>query len=146
MPLLVVGADHAIGEAIVRQTVAPDREVRAFVTDPVRAAELKSLGAKVAIGDLSDEGHIAAAATRCFAIAFVLDAVVDGRELSFADEKAVPGSWAAAARAAGVRRVIWVGAEGPEVGISEVATVAVADRAPSDIAAEVAELDDRETL
>ena len=74
------------------------------------------------------------------------DAIVDGRELSFADEKAVPGSWAAAARAAGGRRVIWVGAEGPEVGISEVATVAVADRAPSDIAAEVAELDDRETL
>lgn len=146
MPLLVVGADHAIGEAIVRQTVAPDREVRAFVTDPVRAAELKSLGAKVAIGDLSDEGHIAAAATRCFAIAFVLDAIVDGRELSFADAKAVPGAWAAAARAAGVRRVIWVGAEGPEVGISEVATVAVADRPPTDIAAEVAELDDRETL
>ena len=76
MPLLVVGADHAIGEAIVRQTLAPGREVRAFVTDPAKGAQLKVLGAKVAIGDLSDEGHIAAAATRCFAIAFVLDAIM----------------------------------------------------------------------
>ncbi|MGH8959044.1 MAG: NAD(P)H-binding protein [Acidimicrobiia bacterium] len=146
MPLLVVGADHAVGEAIVRQTLAPDREVRAFVTDPRRAAELKALGAKVAIGDLSDEGHIAAAATRCFAIAFVLDAIVDGRELSFAEKEAVPGLWAAAATAAAVRRVIWVGAEGPEVGVAEVATVTVTDREPSEIAAEVAELDDRAVL
>lgn len=146
MPLLVVGADHAIGEAIVRQTLAPNREVRAFVTDPARAAELKALGAKVAIGDLSDEGHIAAAATRCFAIAFVLDAIVDGRELSFADQRTVPGLWAAAARASGAKRVIWVGGDGPEEGISEVATVAVTDRDPNEIAAEVAALEDRAVL
>ncbi|HJU50705.1 MAG TPA: NAD(P)H-binding protein [Acidimicrobiia bacterium] len=146
MPLLVVGADHAIGEAIVRHTLAPEREVRAFVTDPAKAAELKSLGAKVAIGDLTDEGHIAAAATRCFAIAFVLDAIVDGRELSFAPKESVPGLWAAAAKASGVRRVIWVGSEGPEVGAAEVATVTVADREPGEIAAEVAALEDRAVL
>ncbi|HJR86207.1 MAG TPA: NAD(P)H-binding protein [Acidimicrobiia bacterium] len=146
MPLLVVGADHPIGEAIVRLTVAPDREVRAFVTDPVRATELRALGAKVAIGDLSDEGHIAAAATRCFAIAFVLDAIGDGRELSFASLEAVPGSWAAAAKSAGVKRVIWVGAEGPQVGIAEVASVRVTGRDPGEIAAEVAALEDRASL
>ena len=146
MPLLVVGADHPIGEAIVRHTLAPDREVRAFITDPARAAELKALGAKVAIGDLSDEGHIAAAATRCFAIAFVLDAIGDGRELSFADQGTVPASWAAAARAAEVKRVIWVGAQAPEVAVAEVATVAVIDRSLSEIAAEVAVLEDRASL
>jgi hypothetical protein len=146
MPLLVVGADHAIGEAIVRQTVAPEREVRAFVTDPARGNELKALGAKVATGDLSDEGHIAAAATRCFAIAFVLDAIVDGRELSFAEQKAVPGLWAAAAKASGVRRVIWVGPEGPDLNGVEVATVDVGDRDPSEVAAEVAAIEDRAVL
>lgn len=146
MPLLVVGADHAFGEAIVRQTLAPGREVRAFVTDPAKGAQLKMLGAKVAIGDLSDEGHIAAAATRCFAVAFVLDAVSDGREVSFAEPTEVPALWAAAAEAAGVTRVMWVGAEGPEVRVAEVAMVAVSDRQPDDIAAEVAALDDRATL
>jgi nucleoside-diphosphate-sugar epimerase len=146
MPLLVVGADHAIGEAIVRQTLSPEREVRAFVTDPVRAAELKAMGAKVATGDLSDEGHIAAAATRCFAIAFVLDAIVDGREISFADPQAVPGLWAAAAKASGARRVIWVGADGPELHGAEVATVAVGNRDPNEVAAEVAAIEDRAVL
>jgi nucleoside-diphosphate-sugar epimerase len=146
MPLLVVGADHAIGEAIVRQTLSPEREVRAFVTDPVRAAELKAMGAKVATGDLSDEGHIAAAATRCFAIAFVLDAIVDGREISFADPQAVPGLWAAAARAAGVRRVIWVGDGGPDVNRAEVATVDVGNRDPNEVAAQVAAIEDRAVL
>ncbi|HJU81287.1 MAG TPA: NAD(P)H-binding protein [Acidimicrobiia bacterium] len=146
MPLLVVGADHTVGEAIVRQTVAPDREVRAFVTDPARANELKALGAKVATGDLSDEGHIAAAATRCFAIAFVLDAIGDGRELSFAEQKAVPALWAAAAKASGVRRVIWVGAEGPDLNGVEVASVDVGDRDPSEVAAEVAAIEDRPVL
>jgi putative NADH-flavin reductase len=146
MPLLVVGADHAIGEAIVRQTLAPGREVRAFVTDPAKGAQLKMLGAKVAIGDLSDEGHIAAAATRCFAVAFVLDAVSDGREVSFAGPAEVPALWASAAEAAGVTRVMWVGGEGPEVRVAEVARVAVSDRQPDDIAAEVAALDDRAVL
>lgn len=146
MPLLVVGADHAIGEAIVRQTLAPGREVRAFVTDPAKGAQLKMLGAKVAIGDLSDEGHIAAAATRCFAVAFVLDAVSDGREVSFAAPAEVPALWASAAESAGVTRVMWVGAEGPEVRVAEVAMVAVSDRRLDDIAAEVAALDDRATL
>ncbi|HEX2421455.1 MAG TPA: NAD(P)H-binding protein [Acidimicrobiia bacterium] len=146
MPLLVVGADHPIGEAIVRQTLAPGREVRAFVTDPSQGARLKTLGAKVAIGDLSDEGHIAAAATRCFAVAFVLDAISDGREISFVEPGEVPALWAAAAEAAGVTRVMWVGAEGPDVRVAEVAVVSVSDRQPDDIAAEVADLDDRAVL
>ncbi|MGH8926140.1 MAG: NAD(P)H-binding protein [Acidimicrobiia bacterium] len=146
MPLLVVGADHVVGEAIVQQTLAPDREVRAFVTDPGKGAELKDLGAKVAVGDLTDEGHIAAAATRCFVIAFVLDAIADGRELAFADAEAVPTLWAAAAEAAGVTRVIWVGDRAARVRVAEVATVSVAGRHPDDIAAEVAALDDRAVL
>ena len=146
MPLLVVGADHPIGEAIVRQTLAPGREVRAFVTDPAQGARLKKLGAKVAIGDLSDEGHIAAAATRCFAVAFVLDALTDGREVSFAEPGEIPALWAAAAEAAGVTRVMWVGSEGPDVRVAEVAVVSVSDREPGDIAVEVADLDDRAVL
>jgi len=146
MPLLVVGADHAIGEAIVRQTLAPGREVRAFVTDPAKGAQLKVLGAKVAVGDLSDEGHIAAAATRCFAIAFVLDAPCDGRELAFAARDDVPELWARAAESAEVARVIWVGSPAPGAAVAEVASVTVSGRRAEDIADEVAALDDRAVL
>jgi uncharacterized protein YbjT (DUF2867 family) len=146
MPLLVVGADHPIGEAIVRRTVAPDREVRAFVSDPEVGGRLKKLGVKVAAGDLSDEGHIAAAATRCFAIAFVLDAIFDGRDLAFAPAGSVPSLWARAAEAANVQRVIWIGDDAPQVSVSEVATVVTAGRTSQEVAEEVAAIDDRASL
>lgn len=146
MPLLVVGADHSLGEAIVRYTLAPDREVRAFVTDPSKGTELKNLGAKVAVGDLSDEGHVAAAATRCFVIVFVLDALEDGRDLAFAASSAVPETWARAAQEAEVTRVIWVGSGEVPSSVPEIATVSTENRSAEEIAIEVASLDDRATL
>lgn len=145
MPLLVVGADHPLGAAIVSRTVHPEREVRAYVSDPESAANLKAQGAKVAVGDLSDEGHIAAAATRCFSIAFVIAALDDGRELAFADRDASLAAWARAAEQSGVTRVIWVGEEPPTTGVDEVALVGGSGD-PIRIADQVAEIDDRATL
>lgn len=146
MPILVVGADHPIGRAIVETLVNPEREVRAFVSDPSTAVELRGLGAKVAVGDLSDESHVAAAATNCFSIAFVAPAMDDGRELAFLAVPEVPVAWARAARDAGVTRVIWVGDRIPAFEVQEVVEVDTNALAPSEIASEVARLDDLQKL
>ncbi len=145
MPLLVVGADHPIGAAIVATTVDPGREVRAFVSDPEQASALKRMGAKVAIGDLSDEGHIGAAATRCFTVAFVIPALDDGRELAFADRDNTLLGWSRAAEEASVRRVIWIGEGGPEAQVPESAQVSDEGEVHL-IASRVAEIDDLASL
>lgn len=139
MPAIVVGADTAVGRAIVAALIEPDREVRAFVTDPVAADELKALGVKVALGDVSDPSHIAGACTRCFSVILVTEAATDARERSFARTPgAVLDGWASAAAEADVDRVIWVGS-GPEVPGIETAQV---DPGDPDVAGRVAALDD----
>lgn len=143
MPILVVGADHPLGRMIVRALAAPDREVRAFISDPTKGAELRAWGVKVAVGDLSDEGHIEAAATNCFSVAFVAPALHDGRELAFAPVERVPSSWARASSR--VRRVIWVGESPPEFGSVERAIVSP-DQSPERVAEEVLRYDDVERL
>jgi nucleoside-diphosphate-sugar epimerase len=146
MPILVVGADHPVGFATVARLVHPEREVRGFVTDPTVGAQLKALGAKVAVGDLSDEGHIAAAATRCFSIAFIAEAAHDGRELAFLPADQLPAAWARAAVEGGVTRVIWVGVSPPEFRIPEVAVVDRESLSDEEIVDEVVRLDDLATL
>ena len=132
MPVIVVGADTDVGDAVVEIVRLSAPEVRAFVTDEDAAASLKERGVKVAIGDVSDSSHVEAAALNCFCAVLVTEAALDGRERAFADHSdAVVAGWAGAARNAGVQRVIWVtGGEGgkplPE-SVGEVATVAVED-------------------
>lgn len=123
MPVIVVGADTPIGNRIVEAFVDPGREVRAFVTDEDAGLRLRELGVKVALGDVSDDSHIAGAATRCFSAVLVTEAARDGRERAFArDEAQVLRAWANAV--AGVRRVIWVhDGETPPVKPDEVAVV-----------------------
>lgn len=143
MPVIVVGADSPAGEAIVARVVGPDREVRAFVSDPRVGARLKEQGVKVALGDLSDASHVSGACLRCHTAVLICGTAHDGREISFAaspDE--VFTSWAEAVTQAQVRRVIWVG-EGdlPHSGAPEEATVT--GRHPVSVIAErVAALDD----
>lgn len=142
MPVIVVGADHPLGEVIARRLAAPDREVRAFISSPDSHGPLRSLGIKVAIGDLSDESHVEAAASSCFTAVFVEPALGDGRELAFAAPEAAARGWAQAAAGAGVQRVIWVGSGAPPITGAEMAAVTVANRPPDEIAEEVAMLDD----
>lgn len=139
---MVVGADHPLGEAIARKLAAPDREVRAFISSVNSHGPLRSLGIKVAIGDLSDESHVEAAATSCFTVVFVEPALGDGRDLAFAAPEGAALGWAKAATGAKVKRVIWVGAGPPPVKGPEMAAVAIDNRTPEEIAEEVAFLDD----
>ncbi|MGQ0848613.1 MAG: NAD(P)H-binding protein [Actinomycetota bacterium] len=146
MPVMVVGADHPIGEAIVNRLLGPGREVRGFVSSPEIGARLKMAGVKVAVGDLSDEGHLGAACASCFAVVLVAPALVDGRDLAFAAPEAAARAWALAAVAANVKRAIWVGADPPPLRTPEVAVVATERLTPAEVADRVAILDDLATL
>jgi len=145
MPVIIIGADTSAGLAISNELANPGREVRAFVSDPVIAGDLKRLGVKVALGDVSDDSHIEAAAMHCFTAVLVAEAARDGRERSFARSEAdLLESWARAVSNAKVNRVIWVyDGVAPAVEVSEVATVSSAD---PNLARRVAELDDARVI
>jgi len=145
MPVIVVGADTSAGQSILERLEQPEREIRVFVSDEDTAAQLKSRGFKVATGDVSDEGHVEAAATRCFTAVLIAEAATDGRERSFAstvDE--VLAGWANAVARSEVRRVIWVTGETPPV--TRAAEVASVDPSDPDLARKVVELDDAQSI
>lgn len=109
MPVIVLGADVPGGEAIVAELKKRDGEVRAFVTDPAAAVPLRRLGVKVAVGDVSDIGHVQAAMTGCFCAVMMDHAARDDRERAFAaDPDAVVAGWRTALGDAAVHRAIWV--------------------------------------
>lgn len=110
MPVLVVGADTAVGRAAVAALAPAASQVRAFVTDPDATDELRDLGATVAVGDVSDASHLAGAALGAFSAILIAEAASDDRVRSFAgDEVEVYDAWVEAVRDGGVRRVIWIG-------------------------------------
>jgi len=145
MPVIVVGADTPQGRAVVEGLVEPGREVRAFVSNPTAGAELRDMGVKVALGDVSDDSHVQGSCTNCFTAVLVTEAARDERERSFAaNEQQVLEGWAAAAAASGVTRVIWVhDGEPPSAGVREVRTVSPEN---PDLVAEVSALDDARFL
>lgn len=145
MPVIVVGADTSVGRDIVEGLHDSVREIRAFVSDPIVADDLRQRGVKVACGDVSDDSHIEAASTRCFSAVLVAEAAHDERERSFAatpDE--VLTGWAAAVARSSVTRVIWV-AHGmvPRAETEEVALVDADDR---DVVGKVLALDEAQTI
>ena len=144
MPVIVIGADTPRGDEVVRRLLSRDGEVRAFVTDRAVAERLKPLGVKVATGDVSDDSHVGAAATRCFSAVLLTAAASDDRERNFAStpERVVEG-WRSAVAEAEVRRAIW-GMEGDvEPNTPEHAVV---DPSDPDLAERIAELDDAAEL
>ncbi len=145
MPVIVIGADTPVGDAIVDLVLPSAAEVRAFVSDGQRARDLRDSSVKVALGDVSDPSHVEAAALNCFCAVLVVEAATDGRERAFAaDPQAVIEGWAGAIRNAGVQRAIWVAGEGSRLPlprpVPEVATVTVG-RYIEGAAREVAELE-----
>lgn len=147
MPVIIIGADTKVGRAVVTALLDRKGEVRAFVSQPAVGAELKELGVKVAVGDVSDASHVGPAALNAFSAVLIDEAARDDRVRSFASNPAsVHRAWAEGLADAGVRRVIWVG---PSEAPKELATVApeflkvsTSDRDPADIGREVAKHDD----
>ncbi len=154
MPVIVVGADTPPGRSIVEALCDRAGEIRAFVTDPAAARDLRERGIKVAVGDVSDGSHVAAAALACFSAVFVAECALDARERSFSpDPPDVVAVWADAAAEAAVHRVIWIdhdelteGAAAFVGRVPEVATVSTSQRTPQQVGAEAARLDAAATL
>jgi putative NADH-flavin reductase len=137
---MVVGADTRSGRLIASRFLGRDREVRVFVTDAAAAEELRAAGAKVALGDVSDDSHVAGACLNCFSVVLVGEAAGDDRQRSFAaTPEAVMEGWAKAVGSAGVQRVIWVADEDPPA--TPIDEVAMVDPSASDMAEAVFDLD-----
>ena len=145
MPVIVIGADTDLGEAVLDALLPRESEIRAFVSSPEAADGLRRRGLKVALGDVSDGSHVSAAARDVFCAVLVATAARDARERSFAaSEDAVLAAWEDAMREAGVRRVIWLddgGAAGSSTAATETVRVDAAGRDPTTVATEVARLE-----
>ncbi len=151
MPVIVVGADTEVGEAVVNAILPAAAEVRAFISDDGWSTDLKARGVKVALGDLSDTSHVEAAALFCFCAVLITDAALDGRELAFAEQaETVWAGWADAVRNAGVHRTIWVSAgsgfAGGRIGRPTAEVASVVDTDMGRVAAVVARLEEAQTI
>ncbi len=148
MPVIVVGADTTLGSRIVEAMTGPEREIRAFVSDPDTVDGFREMGVKVALGDVSDASHVGGACTNCFSAVLISDAASDGRPRAFAaDADAVLTGWAEAVDGAAVRRAIWVveGDPPPTRRVPESATVP-RDQDPGEIVDAVVALDEARTI
>ena len=145
MPVIVIGADTSIGEAILTALRDRDGEIRAFVSDETVAEALRRTEVKVALGDLSDSSHVEGACTNVFCAVLVTAAVHDGRELAFGAPAETMAGWAAALRRSRVSRALWVGDSPDELtrgSAPEVAVIPTEGLPLSELAARVAQLDD----
>jgi nucleoside-diphosphate-sugar epimerase len=61
MKILVTGATGKVGSRLAKRLAKRGDQVRAFVRDPARAAELRDAGIELVQGDLLDESSLAAA-------------------------------------------------------------------------------------
>jgi len=109
MPVIVIGADTPMGNAVVPALRPRSGEVRVFGTDPDAGERLRGM-AKVAVGDLSDGSHVGGAAIGAFCAVVIAAAAHDGRERYFAaTPQAVFARWADGLSDAGISRIVAVG-------------------------------------
>ena len=108
MPVLVTGAEDGLGARVVERLRASGGEVRAWLDATAvgdhRAAQLRALGCKVALGEPDDEGHLEAALAQVHTVAHCWGGPlhdVDGQLEAAA-------TLASALLGAGVRRLVWV--------------------------------------
>lgn len=153
MPVIVIGADTSLGPAVVDGLLPRDGEVRVFVTDDAAADAYRTLGVKVAIGDVSDGSHVGGAALNAFSAVLMAEATVDDRLRSFAeDAEAVMDAWAEGLEEAGVRRAIFVATAAvptpsePLAAATPEFVVVDPDPEPAVAASRIAELDDARAL
>ena len=145
MPVIVVGADTDSGEAILEGLAEPNREIRVFVSDEQVTGRMKARGFKVALGDVSDESHIEAAATSCFTAILISEAALDERERAFIDEPDdILTAWSRASTSSGVTRVIWVTDNQPPK--TEAKEVAIVDPADPNFVETIVRLDDAQVI
>ena len=113
--ILVTGGTGFVGPKVVHALRAQEREVRCLVRKPGRAGTLKAWGCEVVQGDVTDAESVRRAAEGCEAVVHLV-AIIAGSRADF-DRVMTGGTQnaVAAAKAAGVRRLVLMSA----LGVSE---------------------------
>ncbi|HKU58267.1 MAG TPA: complex I NDUFA9 subunit family protein [Gaiellaceae bacterium] len=112
MKILVTGGTGFVGPRIVHALRAQDRDVRVLVRSPERGAHAQSIGAELAVGDVTDPDSLAAAANGCTHVIHLV-AILTGKPAAF-DLVMTQGTrnLVDAARNAGVERFVLMSALG----------------------------------
>jgi uncharacterized protein YbjT (DUF2867 family) len=112
---LVIGATGYVGARLVARLLDAGHEVRALVRDPAKAARLdRADRIELRVGDLADAAAVAAACEGVDALFYLVHAM-DAPGFAERDRQSARGL-ARAARAAGVRRVVYLGGLQPADG------------------------------
>jgi NADH dehydrogenase len=109
MPVVVTGASGFVGRHAVRAFVRVSPEVRAYIRRTESAADLRDLGAKVAVGWIGDVENLAAVMDGAHTVCHLIGGLVhrDDRSLEDAMLGAL-GPVLKAAGMAGVRRLLFL--------------------------------------
>ena len=113
---LVTGATGYVGGRLIDRLLAEGRDVRALVRDPSRLAARD--GVEPAVGDVLSGSGIHEALDGCDTAYYLVHSMEAAEDPDFAarDRRAAE-TFAAAARAAGTERVVYLGGIGPATGI-----------------------------
>ncbi|HUJ56826.1 MAG TPA: NAD(P)H-binding protein [Gaiellaceae bacterium] len=112
MTVLVTGGTGFIGPHVIHELRARETPVRALVRDPARASRLAAWGVELATGDVTDPASLAAACAGADAVVHLV-AIIRGRPADFERVMAEgTRNLVAAAREAGVRRLVLASALG----------------------------------
>jgi dihydroflavonol-4-reductase len=107
--LLVTGATGYLGSVLVDLAVRRGHDVRALVRDPRKAQALLPAGVDVVVGDLADPASLARATRGCSGVLHVAGTVGGSAEETRRANVDGTAAVLAAARAAGVARVVCTG-------------------------------------
>ncbi|WP_213814053.1 SDR family oxidoreductase [Glaciihabitans sp. dw_435] len=116
MRILVTGATGYIGGRLVPRLLEAGHSVRVLVRNPDRLAEVPwSPDVDIVKGDLTDRASIAAAAEGMDVIYYLVHAMASGRDFEKVELRSAKYT-AAAAAAAGVKRIVYLGGLHPREG------------------------------
>jgi uncharacterized protein YbjT (DUF2867 family) len=114
---LVTGATGYVGGRLARRLAQEGRPVRGLVRDPGALEDVP--GVEPAVGDVLDEGGLAAALEGCSVAYYLIHSMEPSRDDDFSGrDRRAAENFARAATAAGVERVVYLGGIEPRGGVS----------------------------
>lgn len=110
---LVAGATGYIGGLLARKLLAQGREVRAMARDPARAEDLARLGAEIVRADVLEPATLRPALAGIDCAYYLVHSMGRGGDGDFAArDREAAANFGAAARAASVGRIVYLGGLG----------------------------------
>jgi uncharacterized protein YbjT (DUF2867 family) len=111
--VLVAGATGYIGGLLAQALRRDDAAVRCLVRDPARAEHLERIGCELIRGDVLEPGTLEPALEGIETAYYLVHSMGRGGDANFAErDRVAAGNFAAAASAAGVERLIYLGGLG----------------------------------